>query len=521
MARREFSVREIAEVLTHWDAGRGIRQIARSLGMDRNTVRKYIRMAEGAGLEAGQGRSLATWTLLVQKALPAVADPVLQSAKFGLLDRYRDEVREGLRTNTVATVWQRLVRSTGISVSLTTFRRYVRLVCADLIAAREVTVWRPEVDPGEEAQIDFGKLGLLCNPGVGQKRLAWGFFMILAYSRHMFVRPVWRLDLATWLECHVLGFEFFGGVPRRLVNDNLKGGVVKPDLYDPQLNRSYAELASYYGTLIDPARAGHPKDKPRVERVIPYVRESFWRGREFSSLEAAQGEALDWCRDVAGMRRHGTTGQRPLELFEREERDHLRPLPPQRWERALWTTAKVAQDSHVAVAGALYSIPWRYVGREVEVRLTERVVEVYLDGELIKTHLRRARGRQTDPNDLPPDKVAFFQRTPQWCLAQAALLGPAVRQAVEEILAVRTLYNLRQAQGILRQADRYGAQRLDAACARALAFGDPCYRTVKQILERGLDGHPVPQTADGETAPGALLHGPDAFALKPEGGRQP
>ncbi len=205
MGRREFGVREIAEVLAHWDANRGIRQIARSLGMDRNTVRKYIHMAEAAGFQPGQDRSLADWTLLVQKAFPELADPVRRSARFELLEPHRAEIRAGLETNNVTTVWQRLTSSTGVPVSLTTFRRYVHLTCSDILKPREVTVWRPEVEPGEEAQIDFGKLGPLHDPVTGRRRLVWGFLMILAYSRHTFLWPVWRLDLVTWLECHVLG----------------------------------------------------------------------------------------------------------------------------------------------------------------------------------------------------------------------------------------------------------------------------------------------------------------------------
>jgi transposase len=125
---------------------------------------------------------------------------------------------------------------------------------------------------------------------------------VLAHSRHMFVRPVLRMDQRAWTEAHVAAFGFFGGVPARIVPDNLKTGVDRPDLYDPKLNRSYAELAEHYGTLIDPARVRRPRDKPRVERPMPYLRDSFWRGRQFTSLAQMQTEAVDWCRQVAGAR---------------------------------------------------------------------------------------------------------------------------------------------------------------------------------------------------------------------------
>ena len=146
--------------------------------------------------------------------------------------------------------------------------------------------------PGEQAQIDYGRLGMWLDPATGRRRAVWAFVMVLACSRHLFVRPTLVMDQAEWTAAHVEAFAFFGGVPARLVPDNLKTGVDRPDLYDPKINRSYAELAAHYGTLVDPARAAKPKDKPQVERPMPYVRDSFWRGREFTSLAAMRADAL-------------------------------------------------------------------------------------------------------------------------------------------------------------------------------------------------------------------------------------
>ena len=151
--------------------------------------------------------------------------------------------------------------------------------------------------------------------------------MVLSFSRHMFIRPVMRMDKRSWLECNVGGLEFFQGAPRRLVLDNLTDGVLKPDIYEPQFNRAYEELAAHYGVLIDPCRKGKPKDKPRVERVVPYVRDSFFRGRVFSSFAEIEQEGLRWCTEVAGVRIHGTTGQRPLEAYNLIEKAALKPLP--------------------------------------------------------------------------------------------------------------------------------------------------------------------------------------------------
>jgi hypothetical protein len=287
----------------------------------------------------------------------------------------------------------------------------------------------------------------------------------------------------------------------------LKTGVDRPDLYDPKLNRAYGELAAHYGCLIDPARAFKPKDKPRVERQMPYVRDSFWRGRQWTSETAMQGAAIDWCRDVAGLRSHrALDGAAPLSVFSAVEADELRRLPTAPFELAAWSTPKVGPDCHVKVGKALYSVPWRLIGRIVDARQSDRYVEVFVDGDLVKTHRRIERGRQTDYSDYPPEKVAFFMRTPSWCRRRAGEIGPAVVEVIGELLAVNALHRLRSAQGVITLADKYGPERLDAACRRAIDVGDPSYRTVKGILNAGTetDASPVRQTP---TAP-AHLHGP-------------
>jgi len=302
------------------------------------------------------------------------------------------------------------------------------------------------------------------------------------------------------------------------VLDNLRDGVLKPDIYDPQLNRAYGEMGRHYGILLDPARSLHPKDKPHVERNVPYVRERLFGGREerFTDLRAGAAWAEQWCREEAGMRIHRTTGRRPWELFNERELAALRPLPTEPWELCSWERAKVAPDSTCLVAGARYSVPWRLLDQTLDARLTERRVEFYRETDLVKVHVRGPRGsRQLDDGDLPPERIAFFRRTPQWCLEQAEGMGPQVRAAVADVLAVRTSARLRQAQRILELESTYGATRLAGACARACAYGDPRYLTIKNILSAGLDRQPgeVPLwPLERQTQAGAFLRGPAAFA---------
>jgi len=410
------------------------------------------------------------------------------------------------------TTWLRLREELGLEASYSSFYRYVKKHLPEFLERTSITVRREDPPPGEEAQVDFGYLGLWEDPSTGKRRRLWGFAMVLSHSRHMFVRAAPRMDQAAWLEGHVAGFEFWGGTPRRVILDNLKDGVIKPDLYDPKFNRGYEELARYYNILIDPARVGKPKDKPRVERMMPYIRASFWAGRTFHSLEEINQELLQWCLKVAGQRIHGTTRQRPLEVFEAIEKAALHPLPLETFETATWAKAKVGRDCYFYTDGAGYTAPYRYAGKEVMVRLTPHLVQAYFDYELIKTHVRVGKGRRsTDWDDFPPEKAAFFRRTPDWCRRQAALLGEEVEKTVGALLEDHALYHLRQIHGILRLGEKYGKDRLNAACARANAFGDPSYRTIKNILEKGLEQQLV--LAAPAVAAGAFLRGPKELLL--------
>ena len=197
-------------------------------------------------------------------------------------------------------------------------------------------------------------------------------------------------------QCHVDAFAFFNSCPRRLVSDNLKTGVLKADIYDPLLNRSYAELAAHYGCLIDPARALKPKDKPRVERQMPYVRDSMWRGREWISEDDMRAGALRWCTDVANVRSHRSLdGAPPLSVFEAVERPALIALPRSPFELATWSRPKIGPDCYARAGKALYTVPWRYIGQHVDARAGDRTVEFYVDGAVVKTWARD-RERQAD-----------------------------------------------------------------------------------------------------------------------------
>ncbi len=503
---------DIVEILIHWYAGRSQHELSASLGVDRKTLRKYTAPARAAGMEpGGPPMGEVDWRTLVAGWFPEVSDAGLRQVSWPGIEPHRDYIAAQLAVGvTVATIWQRLVDEHGLVASVASVRRWVRANLPEDARRGQVTVLRDTPPPGQEAQIDYGRLGMWLDPRTGRRRTVWAFVMVLACSRHMFVRPTLLMDQAEWTAAHVEAFAFFAGVPARLVPDNLKTGVDRPDLYDPKINRAYAELAAHYGALVDPARAFKPKDKARVERPMPYVRDSFWRGREWASLEAMRADARRWSAEVAGAREcRPLEGAAPAAIFAAVEAAALAPLPAAPFVLATWSAAKVGPDIHAKVGATLYSLPWRYLGERVEARSTTAMVQFFRNGELIKTHPRKERGKQTDLGDYPPEKIAFHMRTPTWCRRRAGEIGPACQAVIGELLAENALFRLRAAQGVLGLADRHDPGRLEAACAKATAAGDPSYRTIKGILAAGTETTAPPARPTGDAGASAHLHGPD------------
>jgi transposase len=234
--------------------------------VDRKTIRKYLAPALAAGIApGGPPRSTQEWAELVTGWFPHLVDTRLRQVTWPQIGRHHEIIKQLLAAGvTQATIHQRLRDEHGLAASVASLRRYVAAMLPEELRRSQVVVLREDPPPGEEAQIDYGYLGTWVDPIGGRRRRVWAFVMVLACSRHLFVRPVLRMDQRAWTQAHIAAFEFFGGAPHRLVPDNLRTGVDRPDLYDPKINRSYGELASHYGVLIDPARARKPRDKALV-----------------------------------------------------------------------------------------------------------------------------------------------------------------------------------------------------------------------------------------------------------------
>jgi hypothetical protein len=239
---------------------------------------------------------------------------------------------------------------------------------------------------------------------------------------------------------------------------------------------------------------------------MPYVRDSFFRGRSFTSEEEMAAGALTWCNEVAGIRRHSSLeGAAPLSVFVDEELSRLLPLPLLPFELASWSRPTVRSDCYVKVGRALYTVSWHHIGKSLDAREGYRTVELFENGNVVKTWPRLEKGRQTDYADYPPEKVSFFMKNPAWCRHRANELGGAVVEVVTGFLADGALHHLRSAQGVIRLADKYGLDRLQAACRRAIEVGDPGYRTIKGILVAGTETEG--STTESVPAAPAHLHG--------------
>lgn len=477
---------EIVEIIYQWHQGNTIKGIKRSLKFDRKTIRKYILLAQQLGVRRGEPfpdeHEMIKELRLLSRSPSLFETPAIDSV--GL---HREQVSHWLEEKdmTAKQIWRLLKEEHELMVGYSSVKRYIKREFD--IPIPKVTV-RIEVPPGQEAQVDFGYAGLMYDPETKRDRKTWAFIMSLSYSRHRFVRFVFRMDSSTWIDCHVRAFEFFGGVPSTVILDNLKAGVIKPDIYDPTLHFAYADLERHYGFVADPAKVRSPKLKGKVERVVPVVRGHLLAGRFFKDIHEANQRALSWCKNEIGQEIHGTTKKKPYPVFLEEEKSSLKPLPDEPFEIPLWKECNVHPDHHVVFDSSYYSLPTRYIGKKVWARGTQKLVQIFCEHELIKTHPRAKYPghRITDETDYPPEKLAYLMATPTYCRKKASEYGPNTEELISKILSDHAMRNLRKAQGILRLGEKYGQEDMEMACERALLFGNYRYKSLKTILEKGL-----------------------------------
>jgi transposase len=502
MAYREVDMWEILEVLRRLHRKESNAAIGRATGRTRKTIRRYKRRARELGWEPGGER------VPDEELAAAVAQslrPVTEKEGLGAIESrlmaQRTAITEwvspadGSRGLRLSKVHDLLARK-GVKVPYSSLHRFAVSYCG-FRERQRVTVRVAEVAPGELAEVDFGRLGLVYDAQTGRRRVAWALLVTLAHSRHQYVHVTFRqkvADLITGLED---AWEYFGGVPARVVIDNLKAAVEKADRYDPIFQRSFDEYAGYRGFIIDAAVVRHATGKPKVERNVQYLRESFFRAEQWIDLEHVRREALRWCTDVAGKRIHGTTRRQPLLVFTAVEKDALSPLRAARFDPPSWQLCKVHPDHHIQFDRAIYSLPTEYVGREIWVRADSKIVRAYDRGKLIRSYARlEPGGRYTDYEDYPKHLAPYAMRDPERMIREAHDVGHHAGRFMAELLGGTFPWaHLRQAQKLLRLVNKYGAERVEHACRRALSFDLVHVGRVENIVRQSLECESGPASA--------------------------
>lgn len=468
-------------------AGESERRIAQDLKVSRPTIHKYKLWADRQGY-LNPAQPLPELAVLVAALGPAPQPPQMTSS----LEPYRETVERLLEQGVELTaIWQRLQENYQYQGSYSAVRRFVQ----HLRPVEPEAIVRVQREPGEEMQVDFGSVGQLFDPSTGRLRAAYVFVATLSYSRHQYAELVFDQKIPTWLGLHRRAFESFGGVPKRVVPDNLKAAVLEALVHDPVLGEAYRRLALHYDFLISPTRPATPRHKGKVESGVHYVQRNFLAGQEFVDINTGNTRLKIWVRDVAGSRTHGTTRQAPLRLFHDYEQAALQPLPATPFTLHQIKPVKVHPDCHVTLDGSYYSVPYRYIGQQLDAYVSDHLIELYAGVDLVVTHVRSSRPGQwqTRLEDYPPEKAAYLLQTPQYCRQWAAQIGASTSQVVEMLLNDKPLERLRAVQAILGLEKSVGRQRLEAACQRALHFGDVRYRQIKQILNAALDRDPLPE----------------------------
>jgi transposase len=515
VAFREVRVSEIREVLRSWLGGEGLRTAAERAGVDRKTARRYVEAALAAGLVRECGEGQLSDELI--GAVVAVVRPARASghgAAWESLLTHEQQIRNWITRDDLqlTNVHGKLTRR-GVVVPYRTLHRFAVERCG--FGRRQPTVRVADGKPGEECQIDFARMGLIPDPETGRRRVVHALIFTAVYSRHMFVWLSFTQTLSAVIEGCEQAWGFFGGIFKVLVPDNLSPVVANADPVNPTFTVGWLDYAQARGFGTDPARVRSPKDKPRVERVVQYVRGSFFAGEQFADLADAQRRVQGWCTGTAGLRLHGTTAQRPGEQFAAEEQRLLLPAPHARYDVPIFATPKVARDLHIELGRGLYSVPAELVGQRVEVRADSRLVKIFSRGQLVKTHPRVKPGsRSTDPGDYPVGRAEYALRDVATLTAKATAAGPAVGVYAARLLdtplpwtRMRTVYRLL---GLVRT---YGPGPVEHACTRALELDVVDVTKIARMLEQATERDPVSAAAKVVGGAARFARDPDEFTV--------
>lgn len=522
MAYREVTMIEVKEVLRQWLSGKGRKSIARWVRVDRNTVRRYIQVAEECGLHEGDGvESLTEERVeLILEALRVTGRGRRRGDGWELCQRHREAIQKLVDSRIRLTKARKLLLRQGVDIAYPTLYRFATSELA--FGKHAATIPVADCGPGEELQMDTGWMGSLEPDETGKRRRFRAFVFSSVCTRYRFVYPTFREGTAEAIEACEAAWAFFGGIFKVLIPDNTKAIVALADPCGARLVPAFLEYAQNRGFLVDPTRVRAPQDKARVERSIGHTRDDCFAGEKLGTIQEARDHARTWCLNDYGARRHSRTLRMPREHFEAEEKRLLLAAPAEPYDIPLHATPKVARDQHASVARALYSLPRAFLGLTLDAVADRSTVRFYHGRTLIKVHPRKPPGgRSTDPADFPPEKAACALRDIDFFRSRAREHGDAVGRFAEALLAGPLPWTrMRRVYALLGLCRRYGDQRVNEACALALEVDMIDMRRLERMLQ--LPPAPVaPPSAPRTAAASRYLRPSSQYALLPQASTNP
>ena len=445
------------------------RRIARELGVNRRTVAKYLDQNSKCAISTGGSdeENPAKCTIPTDGDFGDTESKctIPTAGRQSLCVAYDETIREWMKLGLSAQrIFQDLQLDRSFEGSYESVKRYVR----KLSECDEVPFRRMEVLPGTECQVDYGT-GAWIVDADGKRRKTHLFRIVLSCSRKAYSEVTFTQETECFLRSIENAFRHFGGVPETVVIDNLKAGVIKACVYDPELNPKLRDFATHYGTCILPSRVRTPRHKGKVERQVGYAQDNALKGRTFASLAEQNAHLRNWEIHVADKRIHGTTRRQVQQMFN-EEKPHLAALPPDLFPAFQEGRRKVHRDGHVEIAKAYYSVPPEHTRREVWVRYDGRLVEIFNDAMVrICVHAQKEPGqRSTRKEHIPPKKIANPELGNEWMLKKAWVIGDAAHAWAIAMLVERGVPGTRVLNGLLSLRKKHNASAINTGCAKAL-----------------------------------------------------
>jgi transposase len=508
MPAKRLSMRKLKEVLRlRFEHELSDRAIGRSCSVSHRTVADYVHRFYLSGLSWPLPGDLDDKSL-EEKLFPEKTSPSRPPAAKKMPDLkylHRELKRPGV---TLHQLWEEYHEQVPDGYGRTQFYDHYRRW-----AKRLHPTLRQDHKAGEKVFVDWaGKKPEIVDPLTGEVRPVELFVACLGASSYTYAEATLTQQLPDWIGAHTRMLEFFGAAPAIVVPDNTRTGVTRACRYEPDLNPTYQDFADHNGLAIVPTRAGKPRDKAKVEGAVLITERMILgalRDQAFFSLGELNAAIRELLKKLNGKKFQKLDVSR-RELFEQVDRPAMRPLPVKRYEYGEWRKAKVNIDYHIEADRSYYSVPYGLIHKTVDVRLTAATVEIWHEGRRVASHLRiYQKGRhQTQEAHRPSSHRKYLEWTPERILAWGRKTGPATEALMNKVMASRKHpeQGFRSCLGILRLAQRYDPQRLERACQRALRIGGHSYKSVKSILDNGLEAQSVEEASTGETTP-PVFHG--------------